>query len=252
VLEGQPNFRDLGGLRTSDGSMVAGGQVFRSGELSGLTDGDLVRLEELGVRTVVDLRSQMESDARPDRLWAGAEYRPLRMLPGGSESTLEAIFRTGDFQAFPSWETIYRAAIRNHARTYASLIRLIARPDARPLVFHCTTGKDRTGIGAALLLSVLDVAWEDIEKDFLLSNDHLGPHKAAMVQRMTEEMKRSGLSIGEEVRPLLERMLLVEAGYLSAAREEMVALDGSVAGYLSGSLGIDEDLARDLRHRLLE
>ncbi len=251
MLEGQPNFRDLGGHPTRNGSSVVVGQVFRSGDLSALTGPDLTRLEELRICTVVDLRSEVEADARPDRLPEGAAYVPLRMLPGGSSSTLEAMFRTGDFSAFPTWETIYRAAIRDHADTYSALIRLVADPAARPLVFHCTTGKDRTGIGTALLLTVLGVAWADIEDDFLRSNDYLRPHKTAMVERMALEMEGSGLTMQEGTRQLLERMLLVEASYLNAARDEMIALEGSVAAYLSRSLGIEDDLAGDLRDQLL-
>jgi protein-tyrosine phosphatase len=251
MLEGQTNFRDLGGYRTSHGSLVVGCQVFRSGDLSALTDRDLRRLEELAIRTVVDLRSEPEVEARPDRLPGSATYRALRVLPAVDNSTMEEMFRTGDFRSFPSWETIYRSGIREHSAVFSSLIRLVADPDNRPLVFHCATGKDRTGIGAALLLSILGVDWADVEEDYLLSNDRLGPFAAGMVDRIAQEMAQSGRELSDDARAHLEHMMLVDASYLAAAHDEMVTLDGSVKGYLAGTLGIDNATSQALRDQLL-
>ena len=251
MLKGQPNFRDLGGLPNAEGLIVRTGQVFRSGDLSALTDSDLRRLEILGIRTVVDLRSELEAAARPDRLPASTTYRALRVLPAVDSSTMEEMFRTGDFRAFPSWETIYRSGIRDHRDVFSSLIRLIADPDNRPLVFHCATGKDRTGLGAALLLSILGITWHDIEKDYLLSNDLLAPFTADMLDRLAEEMARSGRELSDDARAHLEHMMLVDESYLTAAYDEMVSLDGSVEGYLTGTLGIDDATRQTLRDQLL-
>ena len=252
MLEGQPNFRDLGGYRTVDGSSVVRGQLFRSGDLSSLTDRDLNRLEGLGVRTIVDLRSELEAAVRPDRLPPSATYVALRLLPAVDNAAMEEMFRTGDFRFFPSWETIYRAGIRDHPDVFSSLIRSAADPQARPLVFHCATGKDRTGIGAALLLSVLGVAWNEVEEDFLRSNELLGPGKAAMVDRMVREIEQAGMRLEDESRRHLEDMLLVDSSYLNAALDEMVELAGSMAGYLRDFLGIDDHLVASLRSQLLQ
>ena len=251
MLEGQSNFRDLGGYVTSDGSTVITGQVFRSGDFSALTDEDLQHLEKLGIRTVVDLRSELEATARPDRLPGAARYLALRVLPAVDISTMEEMFRTGDFRDFPSWESIYRSGIRDHGSIFSALIRLVADPDNRPLVFHCATGKDRTGLGAALLLAILGVAWPDIENDYLLSNDRLGPFAEAMVDQVSRQMEQTGHELKDELRSHLEEMMLVDIAYLDAARDEMVKLDGSIGGYLSTTLGIDQDTVNALRDQLL-
>jgi protein-tyrosine phosphatase len=251
VLEGQPNFRNLGGHPTFDGSTVVFGQVFRSGELSALTDADLELLQELEIRTVVDLRSEPEAKERPDRLPASTTYQPLRLLPAVDNSTMEEMFRTGDFREFPSWQTIYRSGIRDHSAVFSSLIRLVADPENRPLVFHCTTGKDRTGIGAALLLSILGVDWDGVVKDYLRSNDVLAPRAGAMVDRIAWEMAQSGRELSGEARAHLQHMMLVDDSYIAAAHDEMVALDGSVDGYLAGTLGIDGATSQALRGQLL-
>lgn len=250
MLEGQPNFRDLGGYRTADGSVVVTGQVFRSGELSALSDTDLALLEELGIRTVVDLRSEPEALTRPDRLPASATYREIRLLPAVSPAAMAKMFSTGDFRSFPAWETIYRSGIRDHTAAFSALIRLVADPEARPIIFHCTTGKDRTGIGAALLLSILGVPWSKVEEDYLRSNDYLRPQQGAMVDRIALEMEK-GRHLGDEARKHLEGMLLVDASYLAAAHDEMVTLDGSVAGYLAGSLGTEGAVSLALKAQLL-
>jgi protein-tyrosine phosphatase len=252
MLNGQPNFRDLGGYASSSGRTVRTGQVFRSGDFSALTEDDLEHLDELRIRTVVDLRSEPEASARPDRLPRSASYVPLRVLPAVDNSTMEEMFRTGDFHNFPPWETIYRSGVRDHSDVFGALIRLVADPDNRPLVFHCATGKDRTGLGAVLLLAVLGVGWPDIEKDYLLSNDRLGPFTATMINHIETQYEQAGRSLSEGTRAHLEQMMLVDASYLGAARDEMICLDGSVDEYLSGTLGITESTRRSLRRQLLD
>jgi protein-tyrosine phosphatase len=251
MLEGQPNFRDLGGYPSSDGHEVASAQVFRSGDLSALTDRDLEYLDDFNIRAVVDLRSDLEASARPDRLPRSATYVPLRVLPAVDNTKMEEMFRTGDFREFPSWETIYRSGIRDHSEVFAKLIRLVADADNRPLVFHCATGKDRTGLGAALLLALLGVDWQDIEQDYLMSNARLGPFTAIMIDQIEVQFERAGRTLGQEARSHLEQMMLVDASYLRAAHDEMMALDGSVDGYLSGTLGIADSTRQSLRDQLL-
>jgi protein tyrosine/serine phosphatase len=106
TLEGQPNFRDLGGARTVGGSLVATGEVYRSGELSALTDADLSRLEDLGICTAVDLRSEPEVVLQPDRLPASVTYCPIPALPGGAGAAIEQFFRTFNPADFPPWEDV--------------------------------------------------------------------------------------------------------------------------------------------------
>lgn len=252
MLEGQPNFRDLGGSPcTVGGSLVATGEVYRSGQLSALTDTDLNRLEDLRIRTVVDLRSEPETTLQPDRLPTSATYRPIPVLPGGSGSAVEQFFRTFDPTDFPPWEDVYRSLVREHAEVFGSLIRLVADPEVRPLVFHCSTGKDRTGVAAALLLSMLGVAWRDVEEDYLRSNTYLSSTRAEIMNRWARALEEKGVRVDLDTSRQLEHFLLVEPSYLAAARDEMIALDGSVDAYIRESLGIDDDVRDSLRRQLL-
>ncbi len=162
-LQGQANFRDLGGYQTADGHTVRWGQVYRSGRLPDLTDCDVERLRDLGIRTVVTLLTPDDIAAYgPDRLPDGVE---LVLLPIDSDEATElsnratGALKSGDFAGIPPDlnPEIHRLLIRDGAERYAALLRLIADPANRPLVFHCSHGIHRTGTGAALLLSALGV-----------------------------------------------------------------------------------------------
>lgn len=251
LLDAQPNFRDLGGSPTAGGSLVATGEVYRSGELSSLTDADLGRLEELGIRTVVDLRSEREAALLPDRLPASVTYVSLPLLPGDNGSAVERFLQTFDPADFPPWDVLYRTLVRKHTAVLASLIRLVADRDSRPLVFHCGTGKDRTGIAAALLLSMLGVTRVDVEADYLRSNSYLGPRRHEIMDRWVSRLKETGIEVNPESTEQLQQMLLVEPSYLAAAWDEMVVLGGSVDGYIKNSLGIEDDVGESLRRQLL-
>jgi protein-tyrosine phosphatase len=251
MLDGQRNFRDLGGVHTADGALVATGEVYRSGELSALTDDDLTLLEELGIRTVVDLRSEREAEIHPDRLPDSVVYRPMPILPGGDGSGVERFMQTFDPDDFPPWEIVYRDLIRDHIATVAALFGLVVDPAARPLVFHCSAGKDRTGVVAALLLTILGVAWEDVEDDFMLTNEILRPARHEIMDRWVGELERRGVRLTGDASKRMEHLLLVERSYLEAARAEMIACCGSVDGYIEDRLAIDDDGRDELRRQLL-
>lgn len=252
MLENQPNFRDLGGSRSTNGSLVASGEVYRSGELSALTDADLHRLEDLGISTVVDLRSETETALHPNRLPTSVTYRPFPIVPGSRDSAAERFFQTFDPADFPPFEDVYRNLVREHAAEYRALIELVADPDARPLVFHCTAGKDRTGVAAALLLSLLGVAWRDVEEDFLRSNAILQDQEPEIMDRWTRGWEDTGRRLDRDTRRQFERLLGVESSYLAAARHEMIVLGGSVDTYLAEYLGIEDDARETLRQQLLQ
>jgi len=173
-LSGQDNFRDLGGYETADGRRVKWRHLFRSGELCELSEGDVECLAALGVRTVVDLRGESEVERKgPDRLPAGASLTSIAIEPGDLSPFLGRAFSTGDFGAVPEdlLPRINRDYIQSWRHQLGALLRIAADPANRPLVFHCTQGKDRAGISAAVLLSALGVPWETVLEDYLLSNE---------------------------------------------------------------------------------
>jgi protein-tyrosine phosphatase len=160
------NFRDLGGYETHDGRTVRWGRLFRADDLSRLTEADYERFEALGIRTVIDLRRPFEVDE-------------IGRIPSLGSFTYHHLYLT-----HPLWpaqivadtpERItflrerYQEMVLEGGVAIGESLRLIAEPAAAPLVFHCLAGKDRTGIIAALALSLLGVSDEAIADDYHLS-----------------------------------------------------------------------------------
>ena len=178
ALVGESNFRDLGGYATADGRTTKWGQIYRSGKLSDLTTADYETIKGLNLETVVDFRSDQEREDAPTK-WQGASKPEIVDLPIGGNaadwsSDLSRMLRTGIFSKQEIRQTFIQSyteiPIQNTAEYKALFDHILTQQD-RPLLFHCTSGKDRTGIGAALLLSALGVPRETIMKDFLLTNE---------------------------------------------------------------------------------
>lgn len=198
-LEGGSNFRDLGGYRTRDGRAVRRGAVFRSAHLGNLTQVDRANLGRLGVRTIVDLRGVSEAAETPHRV-DGIDCRIVgaHIEPGVGEKIRGAV---ADGTASPHLmmqflTDHYRDYPRRCAPGFRTLFATLSDGTHRPLVFHCTAGKDRTGFASALLLTLLGVPWETVMDDYLRTNElwtgHVGRYpeldidtRAAIVEART-------------------------------------------------------------------
>ncbi len=186
VLQGTVNFRDLGGYATKDGQKVKWGQVYRSADISRLTDQDLQKLAALKLAVVCDLRGSAEIKASPDRLPEGATYLNL---PAGSES----LPSTGSYATMNTDSLIlsmYSTTSFLKAKYKPMFEQLLALPADKSLMFHCTAGKDRTGMGAALFLAALGVDRETIIADYEATNFYWKSTQA----KMTAMMVKSGMS----------------------------------------------------------
>lgn len=153
------------------------GVLYRSGSLNRLTEVGARRLQELGVRTVIDLRSGIESNVWPGQTYGlDLEWVPIPALP--DLDTLKAMGFT-DFSGFDGkpWP-VDPAALYPFMATYAApaiaaLVKRLADPAALPAVVQCAVGKDRTGLAVALIQSMLGAAWAQVAEDFVRSNVEL-------------------------------------------------------------------------------
>jgi len=246
ALEGVRNFRDLGGYPTVDGLVTVWGEVFRADAVSTLTEAGWEALGDLGIKRVYDLRRESER-VRSPAVEHGLDHEVIHLSigPKAAEMTLVEWFT----QRGPdeSWgvdyvtET-YRELLTEWAQTFGALMNELASTSHRPAVFHCTAGKDRTGLAAALLLSVLGVDRELVLDDYELTNI---TRSELRIAELRPELDAAGIDV-ERVRP-----------YLSAPREAMTAtldwLDtehGGAEGFLLAS-GVTEDSLGTLRGDLL-
>ena len=254
ALEGAPNFRDLGGYRTADGRVVRSGVVFRSGHLANLSDSDLERLREIGVKTVIDFRPRTEREMTGhDRLPEGADY--VEYPIGDPEMTplVRKALEQGDFTVLPDLAEANRSLIRDFAGEMGKLLRLVSDEQRLPVIFHCIGGKDRTGVAAALLLSVLGVPWADVRSDYLRTNDRIdsaGSSHVSFLERIVRSYAKAELT--EENLAALRRFFVLEPAYIEAVRDEITRLAGSLPAYTRHWLGLTDEVVERLRGLLLE
>lgn len=172
-LDGISNLRDLGGWPAGSGR-VRYGRIFRAAALSGATEADAARLHALGIRTVCDLRGRREATSAPfpEALLPGVTLHalPIEPMVGASLRDILATRAATGRDATELMIAAYEAYATEWAHRYRALFDLLAAPDAPALLFHCSAGKDRTGFGAALILTALGVARTDVMADYLATN----------------------------------------------------------------------------------
>jgi protein-tyrosine phosphatase len=256
ALEGQPNFRDVGGYKTKNGKTVKRGLVYRSGELPRLTQKDIAKLGQLGIKSVVNFLTDEETKTRgKNRLPDGVRevLQPIES-DGGLVSAANQARKTGDFSKIPVELNphFHRILVNDAAEQYAALLRQIADADG-PIVFHCSQGVHRTGTATAILLLALDVPWETVREDYLLSNKC---RKSETEKRMAQ--LRQLAAKNEDIPPTkvdmtnIKAFYILQGDYIDATRDEIIEKYGSVDGYLTKGLGLTKRDIQKLRERLLE
>ncbi len=180
LLRGVPNFRDLGGLRTVGGQTIRSGVLFRSSGLEELTASDVTCLvDKIGLRTVIDLRSHHDHEIAEPLLGTGIEVVNIPIERDGAPTDLTRPMRP-DGRADMS--LVYTMLLHKSADRFAEIIKLLVN-GATPAVFHCVSGKDRTGVVAALVLESVGVTREGVVADFMRTNTVLGELVAQLHRR---------------------------------------------------------------------
>jgi protein-tyrosine phosphatase len=246
-LEGPRNFRDLGGYPARGGRRLRWGQIFRADSLSELTDSDVAYLDRLGLARVIDLRGELEATQRPNRL-AGVERFAYTRLPVG-EGDLSAAewarkFQSGELGPVDADWLLrsYRRTLDERAPRVGEVLRALAA-EPSPAVFHCTAGKDRTGIVSALLLLLLGVPREIVVGDYSLTALYTGGRIPAAEQWFTER------GIDPE---LAAHLLSARRESMEAALSHLDAEYGGEESFLRERAGLDERVIASLREWLLE
>lgn len=237
-LTGARNFRDLGGYPTAHGSPVRWATVYRSDALADLTDEDLVTLADIGVDTIFDLRRDEECERYPGRLSCVRLRLPSRRISDTDPAILQTA-ADGEQWLFED----YVGMLANAGPFFGRLFSELAEPGCGPTVFHCTAGKDRTGLTAALLLTALGVDRSVVLDDYELTNEF---KPAALVPEVVD------LFVGEGIgRDAAHSILGAPRWAMAEALEVLDGMHGGIDAYLLGRGRMAPRALADLRERLI-
>ena len=238
-LEGSSNFRDLGGYPAAGGKTVKWGHIYRSADIGKLTDGDLKTLQHQHITVDCDLRGPDEVSKSPDRLPAGVAYVNL---PAGSENV-----RLGTNYATMNLDSMMRATYTrtDHLKAkYKPLFdQLLGLDDSNALLFHCTAGKDRTGIGAALVLSALGVDRATILKDYAATDVYWKQGREQLARMMGP---------GSNGNAQMARLLAADPAYLTNFFAAIDQKYGSMNQFLTTDLELTPEKLATLRTKFLQ
>lgn len=241
-VPGTFNFRDLGGHSTVDGRRVSEGRLYRADGLGRLGPDGVAMLKEMRIVSVVDLREEKEVANIPDAVdGLGARYSHMPLLgnryfPIDKDSPDRIVLDT------PSLPALYAAMIETAGPRFVDVISHLAEIEQDATVFHCSAGKDRTGLIAAFVLSLLGVERDAVVHDYALTEEYLGDDfRAALSTHFSSAGISSVSSMATEAKP----------EWLADVLDRLDRDHGGVEGYLVDH-GLRDGVANRLRASLME
>jgi protein-tyrosine phosphatase len=248
-VDGVINFRDLGGYHTADGKRVRTGLIYRSGALGDITEKGIAKLQELGIKLICDLRSAEEEVAAPDKYHQEPKptyvHLPLLADDNRRERIMALFFNRSKFTTMMP-EMYTRVIIDANAPLYGDILRRIANADNLPTLIHCSAGKDRTGVAAALILSLLGVPEDVILADYSLSNLYYESY-LKFGTLAVGSIAWTGITV-EHLQPLF----LSNPKTLKAALDHIHLKYGSIPNYLRSAASVSDEMQQKIIANLLE
>ena len=252
------NARELGGYITPDGREIRRGLLLRTGNLNEISAEDICKLKDVyRLRHIIDFRMELEMPSPGDAAVEGAEYHHLDVIDSSAFDdadddieSLDLIQTTNlTIQAGMFGEDMYIGFLESDLgkKAYAEFFRILlsVEPD-RAVLWHCTGGKDRTGLAAMLLLSAFGADEELIMEDYLLTNEF----NSQRVEATRQYLAAKGCEPG-----FIDKAVLVfdavDESFMRSAMEHLKKEYGSVAGYIRDVLNINQDEINSLKEKYL-
>ncbi len=234
------NFRSLDGYVVADGRCVRSGMLYRSARLDGLTREGQEMLKSMPIKTIVDFRNNEECQMAPTPDLGGGVVMESLPIIGGDLSVYISDIMAGKLSQADVEQLMcdmYRGFVTDCSNQYARFFDILLYESSYPILFHCMAGKDRTGFAAAVLLSLLGVNRQDIQKDYLITNDNLSGMKNSKWFKLI---------------PHAQVLMCADERYINASFDAIQGAYGSIEGYFDKGLGISAEKQELLKSLLLE
>ena len=253
-VEGASNFRDFGGYPTTSGKTVRWRQLFRSSNLSELTDIGLESFESLGIRMVIDLRTseEIKTTTGPDNLPQGVHSQNIALDDSQISDPLKYALETGDTSGLEFDKLVQAYAdfyIRNVTQ-YEELLPFVMSSDNRPIDIHCRGGATRTGLTVALIQLIMGVTEVSVMDDYLLTNEVIASDLQEDVESFLKIIKTHKEPTEEDTENLTN-FVTMHSEYLQAALDGVVEEYGSVDNFIRDHIGITDEQRNAFRAVLL-
>ena len=231
-IESVSNFRDV-----SVGSKMKKNLLFRCAKLSTLNDQDICVLENLNPHAIIDFRDPKEIKKAPDNLSAKLLKKYINLPISASTLSRMAAQKEIYGDSVESYEKVmedsYRMYINNHKVVWTKFFQILLKSKKLPIIFHCSAGKDRTGIASFMIQSIFKNPMDLIFENYLISNDLL-TIKAATAEQSTNSSNHDSLV----TKNMLSTLGKVQQSYLNAAIDEIDKKYSSLENYFISQLGL--------------
>lgn len=247
-LKGSKNIRDLGGIKTSDGKTVKPHMLLRGGVLNKLTDEDLAVLtNEYNLKTVIDLRTDIEAEEKPDRIPQGVKREHILIFDDAAAGITheKGTSKTALLDNLPDMSAMYRMMATDDftVAQFAKVIKTVLESDGTVL-FHCTEGKDRTGLTAFFLLTILGVPFETAFEDYLFTNT-VAEKRGRKYKRLVRFIRSS------EIADTVYHAFRAEKEFLQSAVDGINEKYGSMDAFLRDGLLVTDEMREKFRNKYL-
>lgn len=250
-IENGYNFRELGGYPTLDGKVLKAKRLLRTANLAHLSPKDLALLNRYNVAVDIDLRSQDERQQAPDKVPVSAKYESVPIFKEDqtesttSEAELYRRYTNNPLGGQMQMQKVYQELVQDEhsIKMYRKFFEILLQQpaDNQAILFHCTGGKDRTGMAAYYLLNALNVSEQVIRQDYLLTNTASQHHIAQRIARLTAKRASSGFIKSTHA------LMSVQTAYLDTATATIKQNWGSTQQYLQTALKLSKSDINQLR-----
>lgn len=257
-MEGVLNVRELGGLPLQNGRMVRHGCLIRTGRLSDMTEQDRQTLQRWNLTKIIDMRNNQEVCEHPDPKMPGVKWIQLSIFPGGAagisredngETLMDKAVRLAEMysggRARKLLQTMYPRMVGEEfcVGQIRRFFELLLEHEEGALAWHCTSGKDRTGLTGALLLYALGAEKETILEDYLYTNEQIREYRTTLLDGLRER------GIDEEKIEQIRVLESVDVAYLDSCMAVICEKYGSLDRFMEEKLGVTEEVRSVLKEK---